>query len=346
VLAAVTLDPLEDARWGELVRRAPEGSAFHHPSWLRLLHATYRYPITACCVAGPDGTPVAGLPLAAVSSRLTGSRLVALPFSDLCPPLVARDASTEAPAALAAALESLHRSRGMPIEVRGDGGALRAVPPGERFHHHVVRLERDVEAVQRRFAKAQAMRGVRRALREGLCTERRTDRAGLATFYRLHVATRRRLGVPTQPRRFVLGLAELFDAGRGFVLLVRSEGRPVAAAVFLAYGDVLTYKYGASDARFLQARPNNLLFMEAIRGGCEGGFRVLDLGRTHWGQEGLRAFKLSWGAEERELRYRHVGGAHSWSAGRRGERMVAAVIRRSPPLAGRAIGEVLYRHAG
>lgn len=120
----------------------------------------------------------------------------------------------------------------------------------------------------------------------------------------------------------------------------------MAAAVFLAFGDTLLYKYGASDARWLQMRPNNLLFMEAIRWGCEHGMRTLDLGRTHWGQESLRAFKLGWGAQERELRYRYVGGGAPVARGARGQRMLAAVIRRTPPLAGRVIGEVLYRHAG
>ena len=172
----------------------------------------------------------------------------------------------------------------------------------------------------------------------------RRDRAALTAFYRLHVATRRRLGVPTQPRRFVLGLERLFSAGLGFVLLVRSSDRIAAAAVFLTTRGTLTYKYGASDARALSARPNNLLFMEAIRWGCEHGCRSLDFGRTHWGQEGLRAFKLSWGAQERELRYRHVGRAPRRDAHVGGA--LAALIRRSPPLAGRLIGEVLYRHAG
>jgi hypothetical protein len=84
--------------------------------------------------------------------------------------------------------------------------------------------------------------------------------------------------------------------------------------------------------------------MEAIRWGCEHGYRTLDLGRTHWGQDGLRSFKLSWGAEERELRYRHLGRAVTREA--RVGSALGAVIRRSPPLAGRLIGEVLYRHVG
>jgi CelD/BcsL family acetyltransferase involved in cellulose biosynthesis len=343
---ARTVDPRAQGDWLALVERAPDASIFHHPAWLSLLHGAYGYAIEACCVAAPDGRLLGGLPVAEVSSRLTGRRLVALPFSDLCPPLIAPEAPPGTEVALRDALARLRMDRGAPLEVRGDGPALRGAAPGERFHHHVIALEDDVAAVARRFTKPQVSRGVRRAVREGLQTRRCVDRAALLAFYRLHAATRRRLGVPTQPRRFILGFEELFQQGLGFVLLVHREGEPMAAAVFLAFGDTLLYKYGASDARWLQMRPNNLLFMEAIRWGCEHGMRTLDLGRTHWGQESLRAFKLGWGAQERELRYRYVGGGAPVARGARGQRMLAAVIRRTPPLAGRVIGEVLYRHAG
>jgi CelD/BcsL family acetyltransferase involved in cellulose biosynthesis len=340
------LDPLADERWAALVERSPDASIFHHPAWLRLLRDTYRYELTACCVEDADGTLVAGLPIAAVSSRLTGRRLVALPFSDLCPPLVAPGAGPGTGRALAGALDTFRRRRAVALEVRGTGGVLEGAPPGDRFHHHLLELGPDVAAVERRFAKPQVARGVRRAEREGLTAERRTDAGALRAFYALHTGTRRRLGVPTQPRRFILAFEPLFARGLGFVLLVRRGDRPVAAAVFLTFHDVLTYKYGASDERFLSARPNNLLFMEAIRWGCANGMRTLDFGRTHWHQEGLRAFKLAWGAEERELRYRHVGGAVPGGRDARAERWLGAAIRRSPPVAGRLIGEVLYRHAG
>jgi hypothetical protein len=293
---------------------------------------------------------VAGLPVAVLGGNVTPRRLVALPFSDLCPPLLAAGAPPGAGAALVGALEDLAHRRRAPLEVRGPlpapaHGAL----PGERFHHHVVPLEPDVRAVEARFRRSQVLRGVRRARRAGLVAERRTDAAALAAFYPLHVRTRARLGVPTQPRRFVLRLAELFAAGLGFVAIVRHGSRPVAAAVFLAHDGVLTYKYGASDARLLGLRPNNLLFAEVIAWGCELGFRSLDLGRTDLGHESLRAFKLAWGAEERELRYEHLGCATSAPRGPgRGRlgRALSATLRRAPPLASRVTGEVLYRHAG
>ena len=343
-MGSLTIDPLGDPRWRSMLSSSSGGSVFHHPAWLRLLHATYRYPVSACCVAAEDGRLLAGLPVATVASRLTGRRLVALPFSDVCPALFVPDAPLQARWELGDALSAMQRESGLPLELRAPADVVLGASPGERFHHHLLALEPDVEAVQRRFARSQALRGVRRALREGLRAQVRTDRDALAGFYRLHVATRHRLGVPTQPRRFILGLERLFDEGLGFVLLVGAGQRHVAAAVFLTCHGVLTYKYGASDPRALAARPNNLLFMEAIRWGCGHGFRTLDLGRTHWGQQGLRAFKLAWGPEERELRYAYVGQGGEPRARVGGT--LATLIRRSPPVASRLIGEVLYRHAG
>src|SRR3712207_7808324 len=43
-------------------------------------------------------------------------------------------------------------------------------------------------------------------------------------FFRLHVQTRRRQGVPTQPRRFIMAFEDLFTEALGFVALAR-DGR-------------------------------------------------------------------------------------------------------------------------
>jgi CelD/BcsL family acetyltransferase involved in cellulose biosynthesis len=334
------LDPVEDPRWEAFVSSAPHASVFHHPRWLELLRDQYGYRMMACCMTDRDGGVRAGLPLALVSSRLTGRRLVALPFSDVCPPLSGDGAEH----GLAAALNDLRVSLG--IELRVHGPLVGVGRPGPAYHHHLVDLEPEVEAVQRRFTRRQALQGVRRAQREGVVVEHRTDPEALACFYRLHAATRRRQGIPTQPRRFILSFAGLFDRELGFVSLASVGGRPIAAAVFLVFNGVLTYKYGASDARFLDRRPNNLLFMEAIRWGCEQGLHTFDMGRTDLGHESLRAFKLMWGAEEHLLQYTELG---EQDVARRSVQPPAAMhllIRRAPPILSRGLGELFYRHVG
>jgi CelD/BcsL family acetyltransferase involved in cellulose biosynthesis len=342
-VALRTIDPLAEPAWSELVERAPAATIFHHPSWMRLLREQYGYSISAWCVTGGDGRLVAGLPVALVRSRLTGTRLVSLPFSDACEPLHDPAAGFE-PAALATAVAKERERAGLALEVRGglvvaSGGAV-----VQRYAQHRLRLDPDVESVERRFAKSQVRRGIAKAIREGVTVERCRDRAALDRFYAMHMATRQHQGVPTQPRRFILRFAELFDAGLGFVLLARHQGRDIAGAVFLTAGGTLTYIYGASRRRYLAVRPNNLVFMEAIRWGCGHGQRILDFGRTDLDNEGLLAFKRSWGADESPLLYTYLGGGRPRSSNGLSRRAMRVIIRHSPPTLGRLVGEALYRH--
>lgn len=341
------LDPITDARWRDFLPLAVEAGPFHHPAWLALLSRSYGYPVRACCLLDDTGEVVAGLPLALVGGTLRRPRLAALPFSDHCIPIVAGD-DPSARTRLLAALDDLRCELGVALEVRAPIDGAAGAQAIDSFWLHEIALEPDTEAVIGRFRrKSQIMRGVRRAEREGLTVERRTDAGALSEFYRLHVGTRRRQGVPTQPRSFILRFADLFELGLGFVMLVRDGDQPIAAAVFLAYNGRLIYKYGASDPAALGKRPNNLLFLEAIRWGCENGMRSLDLGRTDIGHESLREFKLSWGAEETTLSYYELTDAERRPAEGPGlAGRAAPLIRRSPPLVSRLIGEALYRYAG
>jgi lipid II:glycine glycyltransferase (peptidoglycan interpeptide bridge formation enzyme) len=189
---------------------------------------------------------------------------------------------------------------------------------------------------------------VRRALREGLAVQRRTDGAALDEFYRLHLHTRRHLGVPTQPRRFIRELEAVFAAGAGHVLTVTDAERMVAAAVFISGGEGVVYKYGCSDRAALGKRPNNLLFDEALRIACDEGFRWLNLGRTEPAHRSLREFKLSFGAIETPLVYSVLSDQEVPPARdeRRLARLAAPVIRHSPQLIGRVIGAGVHRHMG
>jgi CelD/BcsL family acetyltransferase involved in cellulose biosynthesis len=341
----VSLDPVRDPRWSAFIDRCPAATAFHHPAWLRLLRDQYGYAMAAACVTDADGELCGGLPFARIRSMLTGRRLVALPFTDACPPLIAAGAPPSAREELEAAVRAEQEGAGVEFEVRDWlprlGGAS-----GERFYDHSLDLGPDPAAVEAGFSKSQVKRGIKKAVREGVTIERTTEVRALDEFYRLHVETRRHQGVPTQPRRFIRRFEELFAEGLGFVLLARWQGKPISAAVFLAFNGTLIYKYGASAREHLPKRPNNLLFSEAIRWGCLNGMSRLDFGRTDVDNEGLRAFKRAWGADERMLAYTRLPAGARRSAVPGGSARLGFVIRRSPPLVGQMVGSVLYRHVG
>jgi CelD/BcsL family acetyltransferase involved in cellulose biosynthesis len=341
----ISVDPLTDAAWADLLSRAPASSIFHHPAWLRLIHEHYGFPVSAWCLADDEGRLVGGIPVTRLDSRLTGSRLIAVPYSDLCPPLLDPSAGAEM-ARLAIGVANAQRELELPLEVRG---TLPGSPDGavvERYVQHQLSLQGGVDEVMRGFTKSHVRRGINKARREGVTIERHTDRDGLARFYRLHNSTRRFQGVPTQSRRFILGFEALFDAGLGFVLLARHNGRDIAAAVFFSAANILTYKFGASDRRFLSLRPNNLIFMEAIQWGCENDQHTLDFGRTDHENQGLRDFKITWGASETPLEFTYFGGDAPTQGRGHAKRGLSIVIKHSPPSFSRLVGETLYRHFG
>jgi CelD/BcsL family acetyltransferase involved in cellulose biosynthesis len=342
------VDPLADERWLALVRRSVDAGPFHHPLWLELLQAQYGLGISGVCVVSADGGLAAGLPVARIESRLTGTRLVALPFSDLCLPAVSDAAPKEARAALADALAEEQRRAGVELEIRAPLPGLRGAQPGRPFLHHVLPLYPDAAAVQSRFSKSQIRRGIKKAQREGVEITFAADRAALDEFFRLHVRTRHHQGIPTQPKRFIRRFERLFQNGLGWVALARWQGTTIAAAVFLSFNGTVVYKYGASDRRHLDKRPNNLLFAEVIRRACAERAHTLDFGRTDPENEGLAAFKRAWGSEERQLTYlrltRHANRDGAEAGGVPAP--VQKLIWRSPPVVGRLIGAALYRHFG
>lgn len=336
-----TILELDDPRWEAFVRRAPQSLPFHEPAWTELLADCYGYrPFVAALEE--KGEVVAGVPVLEVPTLVGGRRWVSLPFTDRCPPLVNPGAET----GLVRALDGLRQAAGVSqLEVRAPLAGDAAFDSCAGLLH-VLDLPPDPEAAFAGF-KPPVRRHVRKAERSGIEVRRGTTAADLTeTFYRLHLLTRRRQGVPVQPRRFFTLLWQrLLERGDGFVLLADADGEPVAAAVFLTGNGTVIYKYGASDPRAWPLRPNHVLFASAIRWACENGYRSFDFGRTDLGQDGLSAFKTGWGAREEPLIYATVADrAPSRSKGRVGK-VAQRVIRSSPQWVCRGAGELLYRYA-
>lgn len=335
---------LADPRWRGFVAAHPDASPFHHPDWARLVAGCYGFRTFAATISDETGAVRAGLPVVEVRHLHGTPKWVSLPFTDYCPPLGPDRQDDDQ---LASALWRASHAAGIRrVEVRAPiSGAPAAGPAALR---HVLPLDADPAGVYAGFHRSQVQRNIRRAERERLTVryaDREQDVSGI--FYRLHLRTRRRQGVPVQPRRFFRLLWDgVIRTGLGSVLIVEAAGRPVAAAVFLAWNGTVVYKFGASEASSWPLRPNHLLFWHAIRTACQQGYQWFDFGRTDSGHQGLRDFKRSWGAVEEPLVYSALGGGPQQSSPAAGRMapVLASAIRKGPPLLCRMAGELLYRY--
>jgi CelD/BcsL family acetyltransferase involved in cellulose biosynthesis len=342
-LAGLDALDLGDPRWRSLVAASPEATSFHNPAWAQLLADCYGYRPFVLAALDSRGELQAGLPFLETTTLRGKRRWVSLPFSDMVEPLAAD------PAALAALVGGLEPSRveaGIErVEIRADLDVPEAVHTSPALRH-VLDLDRNEDEVYQRLSRSQVQRNIARAVREGVVVRVGESRADLdETFFALQIETRRRLGVPVQPRRFYTLLWErMIEPGDGFLLLAYAGKVPIGGAVFLSAPHTLTFKFGASLKSHWPLRGNQLIFWTAIQHGCATGAEKFDFGRTELRHEGLRTFKRNWGTRELPLRYTVAGAAHRESSVI-ARSALAGVIRYSPSFVCRALGATFYKYA-
>jgi hypothetical protein len=316
---------------------------FHTVEWAQVLHAAYGY--RPCFVTAARGSQTALLPCMEIDSWLTGRRGVTLPFTDSCPPL--------GDPGLRLALEReitrvAETRKWASLEVRGGGLWSGEAAPSVSFHRHVLALQGGKDQLFARFEGA-VRRAIRKALSGGVKTVVTTDLEGMRAYYGLHCLTRRKHGLPPQPRSFFESVhRHMVAKGLGFVILAECGGKTIAGDVFFHAGGRAVYKYGASDDRWQHLRGSTLVMWVGIQHCLELGCQSLDFGRTSIGQEGLRRFKLGWGTAEGTLEYwKFSFESRSFVAERdRAEGWHNRVFRWMPLNLARWIGAAMYHHVG
>ena len=342
-----SFDPLEDPRWARFVEHAAHASVFHTPGWLLALRRTYGFSPVAFTTSPPGDDLTNGVVCAGVRSRLTGARLVSLPFSDHCEPL--GDDAQAFEAICRALVEYRARGPWKYVEVRPIARAPSAVPgfaKAETYSLHRLDLRPSVTALFGALHKDSIQRKIRRAEKEGLTYEAGRSDGLVADLYHLLDLTRRRHRAPLQPRAWFRNLVAC--QGDKVCIRVAYRGRtPAAAILTITHGDTMVYKYGGSDARLNALGGMPLLFWKAITEARQSGVVELDFGRSDHDNPGLIRFKDRWGTQRAELTYWRAPAAAArsprsgWKAALAGRTL--AVL---PGRLRRAAGALLYPHIG
>lgn len=339
------INPFAIPYWDELLQSHPQASIFHSAAWARTIAESYGYkPIFFARL--DQGKVEALIPVMDIKSGLTGRRGVSLPFTDYCDPIL--PAGMELPEAIEPIIAYGKRASWKVLELRDSSTAVPAYEPSYVFLGHSLDLSRGEEALYAGL-KSNTKRNLKKAAREGIEVTFSTGMEAMRTFYRLNCLTRKRHGLPPQPQHFFANLhRHLISRDHGVVALATYQNNVIAAAVYLYFGDKAVYKYGASDPAFFSLRPNNQIMWEAIKYFAQRGYRSFCFGKTDPENEGLRRFKLSWGADEHEvfyykydLRANRIQPEKSSLAG-----LHTRVFAKTPILVLKMIGAVLYRHIG
>ena len=339
------VNPLEEPGWDELVVTHPGSNFFHTSCWARVLRDCYGF--TPCYLLRMDGGNIAGLfPSMDIRSFVTGCRGVSLPFTDFCDLLIPDGMNIPDAMQEMARVGSAKGWR--TIEIRHRGAEKSGIPASAQYIAHELDLKQGEKNIYSRLSQ-NLRRNIQRAAARDVRVDIDNSRDGIRHFFRLNCLTRREHGIPPQPFRFFSLLhAHVLSAGKGNLLLARHKGRVVSGNLYLHHGSEAIYKYGASDRRFQELRASHLVMWEGIRLYAEKGYNLLHMGRTDLGHEGLRRFKLGWGATESPLTYlKYDIHRREFMLDRPSpSATLHGIIRALPIPVLRCIGALAYRHAG
>jgi CelD/BcsL family acetyltransferase involved in cellulose biosynthesis len=340
----VLADPRRDPRWRRLAL-GTHGSVFTSPPWIDAVCATYGFTPASSILLGWNGEPRAGLAWVPISD-IRGDRLSSLPFSDRAEPLI------DDPIDWKALVEGVITAAA-PLTLRCFDSA---VPVGDpRFEQvataawHGTPLHGSVEEIRQRLSQ-HARRNIAISERAGVRVEAHTGLDAVRRFHGLHVSLRKRkYRLLAQPCELFEHIWEAFSPDDAIVtMLAHADDELIAGAVFLTWGDVLYYKFGASRHEHLALRPNDAIFWAGIRWGVERSAQLVDWGLSDLDQPGLIAYKRKWATEQRTIVTLRAGGEQARGSSEAG-RMLGELTRlltedAVPDEVTRQAGALLYRY--
>jgi hypothetical protein len=340
------IDPRTDPRWAALVDSHPLSSVFHTVEWLDALHKTYKYIPRAFTSTQPGAQLTSALVFCQVDSLITGSRLVSLPFSDHCDPLVwdsveLRWILSELRKQTAGYLKYLE-VRPRSIEVAQSSEIFTCA----QYCLSVIDLRPSIDELYSRLDRDSVQRKLRRAEREHLVLEKGRSEKLIEEFYELLVLTRRRHQLPPQPLSWFRNLVQSFG-DRLTIRIARKDDNPIASILTLQHKKTIIYKYGCSNAQFHNAGGMPFLFWDAIKYAKSEQLEEFDLGRSEPANDGLIRFKEHLGAQKISLDYSRSPRSLVLSVGEAAQsRLAQKVLSHLPDRLFRLAGEIFYRHIG
>lgn len=294
------VSPNEISSWDDLILSFGDKdySIFHSLEWSKVLQESYNYkPIYLINKLSNETTAI--LPFMSIKKFLAGKRLVSLPFSDYCEPLINKKDDFES---LINFLISFCENENIEsFEIRGGREYFKNVQSAYSYYEHILELGREEKDILKNFNET-TRRNIKKAVKEGILTSVDFSLNSLKEFYKLNCITRKKHGLPPQPFSFFMQIFHnLIKDKKAFIISAKYKNKIIASAVYLHFGEKAYYKYGASDERFQNFRPNNLVMWEAIKHYNQRNFKSFHFGRTESENEGLRRFKLGWGTTEKVI---------------------------------------------
>ena len=315
----------DGSAWDEYVMQHPRGTVFHLTGWKDVVESSFGhkpYYLIAVnrskleaqstnenCIKADElfdptnstnsSNQIVGiLPIFRIKSVMFGDYLVSVPFAELGGVLA--DDKTLEKILLQRAVEIADELNCDYFELR-NREAIEGLKTKDLYYNFkgeiFSELDENLKAIPRK-----ARRMVRQGDKFGLIPE--FGNHNFNEFYNILAKSYHRLGTPIFSKRLFKQFLKIFGEKSAILLIRNKEKIPVAGVLSFFFKDQIIPYYAGSDFVYRKLAPNDFMFWQLIKYGCENDFKVFDFGRSK-ADTGSFHFKRHWGFEPTRLAYQY-----------------------------------------
>jgi FemAB-related protein (PEP-CTERM system-associated) len=285
----------DEKKWDTFVRGQEDATFFHLIGWKNVIEKTYKHK-SYYLVAKEDSEIKGILPLFLMKSVFFGKKIVSVPFCDyggVC----ANDEHTRD--LLIEEAKKITKEKSVDyLELRQMHGNYGGLISKDLYYTLILDLKHDSEFLWMNFDK-KVRNAIRKAVKFNLNVT--VGERYINEFYVIFSKNMRDLGTPVHNFSFFRNFLSEFP-NQTNILITSYEEKIVGAMFLLQFKDTIYAPWVSSDRQYFHLNPNNMLYWEAIKYGCEKGYKYFDFGRSKW-NSGTFRFKKPWGAIPKQLYY-------------------------------------------
>lgn len=296
------VNPYLDTRWDDFVLSNPKALIYHHSSWANVLESSFGCtPFYLALQSNHENEFEGIIPFMLVKSWLTGKRLVSLPFTSYCDPLVPPSFIKKALQFSSEHHPDIHYAEFKLIN-NSDTQLSQICRQETSNVTHILNIDVPVNDLFQSFHNSSIRQRIKRAKRENLNFRIADTEEDLKSFYKLETLIRKKHGLPPHPYIFFLNMWRILrPKGFFFLALIEHKRRVIAAATVLKFKEIFHFEYSASNPEYQKHGANQLLIWEIIRIAQEEKANYFDFGRSAIINRSLIDFKERWGVQKYNL---------------------------------------------
>jgi FemAB-related protein (PEP-CTERM system-associated) len=245
--------------------------------------------------------PIVGiLPLFSIKSFLFCKSLVSLPFAAYGGILAnTREIANQL---LEKAKDVTCSQRLEYLELRNRNAGITNLPSKDLYFTFRREIFKDLDSNMKAIPR-KSRRMLRVGEKEGLTHEFGREEF-IADFYKIFAKSFHRLGSPVFSVRLFKNLFKEFKEITNILIVRNREGKPISGVMSFFYKDEVLPYYAGSLFECRDLAPNDFMYWQLMKYGCEKGYRLFDFGRSKV-DTGSYDFKRHWGFEPEFLPYQY-----------------------------------------